>query len=158
VKGVQWLGELGLSFDLVVRPMELPDFAKLIKQCPGTRFILDHCGNPNAKFTPADTAKWKAGLAAVAENANVVCKVSGIAVNGFEKGKWGANELAPYVNATLDTFGPDRVRFGGDWPVLVGVGSFADWLTALKQIVSNRSAAEQDKLFRKNAATFYGLS
>lgn len=157
VKGVQLLGDLGLSFDLVVRPMELPDFAKLVKLCPGTRFILDHCGNPNAKFTSAETQPWKAGLSQMAENKNVVCKVSGIAVNGFEKGKWGATELAPFVTATLDAFGPDRVMFGGDWPVLVAVGSYADWLNALKTIVANRPAAEQEKLFSKNAAAVYGL-
>jgi L-fuconolactonase len=158
VKGVQLLGDLGLSFDLVVRPMELNDFAKFIAQCPGTRFILDHCGNPNAKFTANEYAKWKAGLAAVAANKNVVCKVSGIAVNGYEKGKWGANELAPAVNFTLDTFGPDRVMFGGDWPVLVAVGQYSDWVRTLQQIVANRPVEQQQKLFSKNATHFFGLS
>jgi len=45
VKGMQILGELGLSFDLCVRPEELPDHIKLVEKCPDTRFILDHCGN-----------------------------------------------------------------------------------------------------------------
>ena len=47
VRGIQLLGELGLSFDLCVRPAELPDCVKLVDKCPDTRFILDHCGNAN---------------------------------------------------------------------------------------------------------------
>jgi predicted TIM-barrel fold metal-dependent hydrolase len=45
IKGIQLLGELGLSFDLCMRPAELGDGVKLAEKCPGTRFIVDHCGN-----------------------------------------------------------------------------------------------------------------
>ncbi len=45
IRGVRLLGDLGKSFDLCMRPGELLDAAKLIDECPGTRFILDHCGN-----------------------------------------------------------------------------------------------------------------
>jgi predicted TIM-barrel fold metal-dependent hydrolase len=158
VKGIQLLGELGLSFDFCVRPMELPDFDKLVSQCPGTRFILDHCGNPNRNFKPSETEKWKKGLALLAARKNVMCKVSGLVANGFDKGEWKADDLAPFVNATLDAFGPDRVMFGGDWPVCLVAGSYKDWLTALRQIVSPRPEAEQRKLFHDNAVKFYSLA
>ncbi len=154
IKGVQLLGDLGKSFDICIRPGELADAAKLIETCPGTRFILDHCGNGDVRSK--DLTAWKKGMADVAKNKNVVCKVSGIVVNA-EPGKWKPEDLAPIINYTLDTFGPDRVMFGGDWPVCTKAATFKQWVDALKTIVKDRKAEDQLKLFHDNAVKFYGL-
>ena len=157
VAGVQALGELGLSFDLCMRAADLPDAAKLADKCPDTRFILDHCGNPQHAFTPEQTKQWKTDLAALAKKKNVVCKVSGFLANGWPKGKWKADDIAPVVNTTIDTFGVDRVMFGGDWPVVTLAGSYKDWLSALREIISKRPEADQKKILHDNAAKFYGI-
>jgi L-fuconolactonase len=157
VTGIQYLGELGLSYDLCVRPQELPNCVKLVEQCTGTRFILDHCGNPNAKFTAAELDTWKKDTAALAAKSNVVCKVSGFLANGYEQGKWTADGIAPIVNHICETFGWDRVMFGGDWPVVLMAASYAQWLTALRTIIRNQPEANQKKLLHDNAAKFYGI-
>jgi predicted TIM-barrel fold metal-dependent hydrolase len=155
IRGVQLLGEMGLSFDLCMRPGELLDAAKLIDACPGTRFILDHCGNGDVQAK--DLEPWKKGIAEVAKRKGVMCKVSGIVVNATP-GKWTADDLAPVIKHTLAVFGPDRVMFGGDWPVCTRAASFNQWLTALQQIVADRPRAEQRRLFHDNAARFYGVA
>ncbi|MCI0456933.1 MAG: amidohydrolase family protein [Gemmataceae bacterium] len=155
VRGIRLLGELGLSFDLCLRPGELADGGKLIDACPDTRFILDHCGNPNVQTT--DPSTWKRDLAAVARRKNVVCKVSGI-VTSARPGCWTADDLAPFVNHTLDVFGPQRVLFGGDWPVCTLAATYRQWVAALGSIVASRPLAEQRQLFHDNAVKFYGLS
>jgi predicted TIM-barrel fold metal-dependent hydrolase len=158
VKGIQLLGELGLSFDLCMRPAELPDATKLVDQCPNTRFILDHCGNGDLKHTQAQRDQWKKDMADIAKRKNVVGKVSGFIASAPGRGKWTLDDLAPIVNHTLEAFGPDRVMFGGDWPVcLLGVEKYADWATALQTIVKDRSEEQQKKLFHDNAVKFYGL-
>jgi predicted TIM-barrel fold metal-dependent hydrolase len=157
VKGIQLLGELGLSFDLCVRPAELPDMAKLVDQCPGTRFILDHCGNPRADFTKEQWEKWRKDMAAMAARKNVVCKVSGFIANGYQKGKWKTEDLAPAVNGTIEAFGVDRVMFGGDWPVCTLAATYREWLTALKELIAARPEADQKKVLHDNAAKFYGV-
>jgi predicted TIM-barrel fold metal-dependent hydrolase len=154
VAGVRLLGERGLRFDLCMRAKDLPDAAKLIDLCPGTRFILDHCGN--ADVQAKDRSQWEKDIAQVAERKNVVCKVSGI-VASAKKGSWTAEDLAPIVRHTMKVFGPDRVMFGGDWPVCTLTASYAEWVAALREIVSDRSAAEQRKLFHDNAVRFYEL-
>jgi L-fuconolactonase len=154
VKGIRLLGELGLSFDLCMRPGELPDAAKLIDACPDTRFILDHCGNANVQAK--DRTQWKKDIAEVAKRKSVVCKVSGI-VASAAPGKWKADDLAPIVEHTLEVFGPDRVMFGGDWPVCTLAATFAQWVTALKEIVRGRKEEEQRKLFHDNAVRVYAL-
>jgi predicted TIM-barrel fold metal-dependent hydrolase len=154
IKGVRLLGELGMSFDLCVRPGELLDAAKLIDACPDTRFILDHCGNANVQAK--DQSQWKRDIAAVAKRKNVVGKVSGIVVSA-KPGQWTADDLAPLVNHTLEVFGPDRVMFGGDWPVCTLTATYRQWVEALKSIVKNHGEAQQRKLFHDNAVRLYGL-
>jgi L-fuconolactonase len=157
VKGIQLLGDLGLSFDLCVRPAELPDMAKLVDQCPGTRFILDHCGNPRADFTKEQWERWRKDMAAMAARKNVVCKVSGFIANGYQKGKWETQDLAPAVNGTIEAFGTDRVMFGGDWPVCELATGYENWVSTLDRVVTGVSAIELGKLYRDNAIRFYRI-
>jgi predicted TIM-barrel fold metal-dependent hydrolase len=154
VKGIKLLGDLGLSFDLCMRSTELTDAAKLIDACPGTRFILDHCGNADVKSK--DRTQWKKDIAELARRKNVVGKISGI-VASAPPGKWTADDLAPIINHTLEVFGPDRVMFAGDWPVCTLAASFRQWVDALRTVVKDRKAEEQRKLFHDNAAKFYGI-
>ena len=158
VKGIQLLGTLGLSFDLCVWPAELPNCCKLLDQCPDTRFILDHCGNADLKHTPGEREQWKKEMAEIAKRKNVVGKVSGFIASAPARGKWTLDDLAPVINHTLEVFGPDRVMFGGDWPVcLLGVEKYADWANALKTVVQERPLDQHKKLFHDNAVKFYGL-
>ena len=167
IRGVRTLGKHGLNFEITIRPTELQDAAKLIRECPDTRFVLDHCGNgdPKAffpKFEPAferscKADEWKRGIDAVAAaRADVMCKISGI-VAFVPPGKWHAEHLAPVVNHCLDTFGPDRVFFGGDWPVCLLGSPLRGWFDALKEIISARPASDQRKLWSGNAIRFYGV-
>ncbi len=156
VESIQLLGELGKSFDLCVRPGEVVDAAKLVGQCPKTRFILDHCGNMSVTSTDlALRKKWEKGMQELAQKPNVICKVSGIIVTANKD--WKPEDLAQNINFTLDTFGEDRVIFAGDWPVCTLKATFAQWVNALKQIVKDRPVSFQKKLFHDNAAKFYGI-
>jgi predicted TIM-barrel fold metal-dependent hydrolase len=154
IKGVRLLGELGLSFDICIRPGELADAAKLIDACPDTRFVLDHCGNGDVQSR--DITQWKADMADLAKRKNVVGKVSGIVVNATPD-KWTAADLEPIVKHTLAVFGAGRVMFGGDWPVCTKAATFKQWVEAFKLIVSDRRVDEQRQLFHDNAVRFYGL-
>jgi L-fuconolactonase len=138
-----------------MRAAELRDAARLIDACPGTRFILDHCGN--ADVLARDRSAWKADIAEVARRERVVCKVSGIVAS--TKGQpWTPDDLEPIVNHVLDVFGPDRVLFGGDWPVCTLGASYAGWVNALKSVVRDRPEPDQRKLFHDNAARVYRLA
>jgi predicted TIM-barrel fold metal-dependent hydrolase len=154
VEGIRLLGKLGLSFDICIRAAELADAAKLIDACPDTRFILDHCGNPSVRAR--DLSGWRADIERVARRPNVVCKVSGI-VASAAPGPWTSDDLAPIVNYVLDTFGPDRVMFGGDWPVCTLAATYRQWVEALRTIVRERAERDQRKLFHDNAVAFYRL-
>jgi predicted TIM-barrel fold metal-dependent hydrolase len=168
IRGIRLLGELGLSFDLCMRPMELADGAKLAAACPQTRFIVDHCGNADCKSffksgdlrladakPDHDADAWRRDMERLAARQNVICKISGIAARVPKP--WSADDLAPIVNHCLDTFGPSRVVFGSDWPVCLTGAPLREWVTALKQIIASRLAAEQRQLLCDNAVRLYAL-
>ena len=156
VKNVRLLGKMGMSYDLCMRPDELTDGARLVEKCPGTRFVLDHCGNmPVGSEAAALRRKWMCGIKALASHENVVCKISGIVVTAPEG--WKAADLAPNMLYCIDTFGEDRAYFAGDWPVCRLRATFAQWVAALKTIVKDRPIAAQKKLFAENAEKFYRI-
>jgi L-fuconolactonase len=170
VRGLRLLGEWGLCFDLCVPPTALADGARLIGRCGDTRFVLDHCGNADPKVFRAkgrgakpqagpthDPEQWRRDIQQIARHENVVCKISGI-VSQLERGQWTPDDLAPIVNHCLDTFGPERVMFAGNWPVCTAGASLRQWVEALKTIVGRRGPGDQRRLFHDNAVRFYGLA
>lgn len=166
VRSIQLLGKLGKSYDLCMRPTELSDAKKLAAQCPDTRFIIDHCGNadPNAFLRSGSQGseepwhqpdQWKRDMDGLASLSNTICKISGIVARAPKE--WNAEHLAPIIDFCLLQFGPDRVVFGGDWPVCLLGSSYADWVKALKEVISERSQTEQRQLLHDNAVRLYGL-
>lgn len=159
VKSIQYLGDIGMRYDLCLRPGELMDGVKLVDQCPKTRFVLDHCGNAELDWPrrSAERRAWERGITALAERRNVICKISGI-IKTVPKGVNKAHALEPYVNHCLESFGPNRVMFASDWPVCTLGAPLREWVASLWWIVRNESAADKRRLFHDNARRFYELA
>ena len=79
-------------------------------------------------------------------------------IAGIDRQKDVVEQLRPFVEHVWNAFGPDRVVFGGDWPVCLLGGSYNQWVTALRQIAEGRSRVDQRKLFHDNAVRIYRLA
>lgn len=154
VGGIRLLGELGMSFDLCMRKEEIADAAKLVDLCPETRFILDHCGNANVQ--EKERGQWERDITDIAGRKNVMCKISGI-IASAKPDEWKPTDLEPIIRHCLRAFGPERVIFGGDWPVCTLAATYRQWVDALKWIVRDDPPEQQRKLFHDNAVRFYAL-
>jgi predicted TIM-barrel fold metal-dependent hydrolase len=110
----------------------------------------------DADVFSSDLTQWKRGIAAVARRPDACCKISGI-VASTRGHVWRAADLAPIIKHVLSEFGPDRVVFGGDWPVCTLGAPLATWLQALREVVRDRTPDDQRKLFHDNATQVYGL-
>ena len=64
---------------------------------------------------------------------------------------WTRDQLRPYIDHVIDCFGPDRILYGGDWPVSELAGGYLQWLATLDWATAGFSPAEKRKLFRDNA-------
>lgn len=163
---IRFLGDMDMRFDFIVPPAWLPDMAKLVRSCPGTKFQADHCCNsdPKAFFDPGkltgkpdnDRDEWITGVKAIASEKNVVCKISGLVsrLSGFPV---TAENIAPVIDHCLSAFGTERVMFASDWPWCLKGATIKDWVETLKQVVINRPYQEQKKLFHDNAIKHYKI-
>lgn len=154
VKGVQALADYGLSFDICISHIQMANTIKLVAQCPNVHFILDHIGKPDIRqqiFEP-----WKREIRTLAQFPNVCCKVSGLVTEADHKA-WTKEDLKPYIDHVIDSFGFDRVIFGGDWPVAYQATEYPRWVETLEWAVAGCSERELYKLFHDNAQAFYRL-
>lgn len=162
---LRWLGEQGLSFDLIIRVNWLSKVIPQFEKCPETTIIVNHCGSVDpVALLPENIEKprepkhssevWQSGMKALVEYENIICKISGI-VNKIPGDDINAALLGPCVNSCLDSFGPDRVVFASDWPVCLYGTSIKEWVSILKEIVKDRPMEEQRKLFHDNAKRIY---
>ena len=154
VRGVQLVADYGFSFDICIRHYQLPMVVELVRQCPTTRFMLDHLGKPGIKDHVLDP--WREHLAQLAALPNVWCKLSGL-VTEADPIHWTPGDLAPYLAHALEVFGEDRVVFGGDWPVLLLASSYDQWIETLDSLTRYISPEAERKLWSENARRFYRL-
>jgi L-fuconolactonase len=54
-------------------------------------------------------------------------------------------------------FGPERVMYGGDWPVSLLATTYQTWIETLTEATSGLSAEDQHRLFYQNAHQFYRM-
>lgn len=170
VENIRFLGEQGLKFSVHMRPSELGDAVKLADLCPDTTLILDHCGRPdpgivNGELGPErpdrnsfrhEKDKWLSDIHELSLRKNVICKISGLMVM-CPKEAPKAEYIAPTVNHCLDSFGPDRVVFGSNWPVCTITSSYEEWVQTLLKVIIDRSEEDKKKLLHDNAIRIYSL-
>jgi len=147
------LPKFGMSFDICAKSHELQVVPGLVAACPDVQFILNHCGNP--KIGEGEWESWATQLKAIAALPNVVCKVSGILAN--VKPDWTVEQIRPYVEFVIETFGWDRVVWGSDHPVVTLFANLTRWVNASREITAGASVDEQEKLYFRNAERVYRI-
>lgn len=153
IRGVQLLPDYDLSFDICIKGDEqFKNTLELVRQCPKVNFMLDHIGKPFIKEGIMEP--WAGYIQELAAMPNTWCKVSGVA-NEADMENWQPADLRPYLDRVLESFGFDRVAFGGDWPVVTLASTWKRWIETLCDAVSGCTDAERRKLFHDNAANYY---
>lgn len=149
------LPQLGLRFDALVQPRHLDTINVLSENLPDLKIVIDHAAKPIiANGQPAGD-KWEGGMARLAEKPNIYCKLSGLAT---EQGPgWHAKTLKPVSDHLLETFGPDRLMWGSDWPVLELSGSYTQWFNVAQELLADLSEQDMEKVMGQTATEFYGL-
>ncbi|GHH71670.1 metal-dependent hydrolase [Streptomyces sulfonofaciens] len=150
--GVGLLGEAGLPFDACVREHQLPELIELAEACPDTVIVLDHLGKPSADNP---SASWRQALRRLAEHANVVCKLSGLATEAAPG--TGPEPMAAVLREALGTFGPDRCLYGSDWPVMILATGYGTWLDLVCTALVPFGDAAADAVLHGNASRVYRL-
>lgn len=138
-----------LAFDALVIPRHLGNLFTFAARFPALRIVIDHGAKPH--IADGRISAWRAHMAALARLPNVWCKLSGLLT---EAGGRGSAAVRPYAETLLDLFGPSRLIFGSDWPVLRLAGDYAGWVDQCRDIVPSE---HHDAVFGANAISFYRL-
>ena len=145
------VAELGLAFDALVTPRELPAILRMLERHPRLRVVVDHGAKPG--IAAGLREPWATDLRAVARHPNVHCKLSGLATEAMLD--WRAATLRPYVEHLLDCFGTGRLMWGSDWPVVERGGGMERWWDATRALLAPLDRAAQAAILAGNARRFY---
>ncbi len=145
------LVERSLTFDALVLPRHLPRLLKRLERTPELACVIDHGAKPH--LATGEIGQWKSDMAAIAANTEAFCKLSGLVT---EAGADVSIEtIRPATDHLLQTFGPSRLMFGSDWPVLNLASSYLDWLAMTHELTARLTVEERSGIFGGNAARFY---
>ena len=145
------LEDHGLAFDALVLPQHLPRLLAVADRHPGLRIVVDHGAKPPIRERRLDP--WRHDMTALAARKNVVCKLSGLVTEAGPD--WRVTDLKPYTDHLLAAFGPDRLLWGSDWPVVDLAGGFERWCAATDGLLAGLAAAEAEAILGGNAARIY---
>jgi len=148
-----------LTYDVVGTKTDHLKCVQIINEkIPELKTVLDHlCTPPISK--KEKFGEWGEEIKIAAQNPNVFAKISGLGLicnNPFE---WNEEDILPYVDFVIETFGADRCMIGGDWPVALLADSYSKtWEKYFKVIERiGLTENEKDSIFYKTASTFYNF-
>lgn len=149
------IGRAGLPFDLNFLSRQLiPIAVPLLQACPDQAYVLDHCGVPDV--AGGDWELWRNGVNAVAAFPNVVVKLSGITTY-CAPGTASTALVQRYVDHLLQVFGPDRMLWGGDWPVVNLGAGLPGWIDMTRALLAGLSQDAQAAIAHGTARRVYGV-
>lgn len=139
----------GLVLDALIRPPHLPSLHRLAERHPALTIVVDH----GAKPVLSDLARWRADLAMLARRPRTWCKLSGLLTERGPDDPPEAIESA--VAALVALFGPDRLLWGSDWPVLRLHGDYRSWHDQARALVPME---QHGAVFEGAARAAYGIA
>ncbi len=154
-QGLSMLTDAGLVYEILIYADQLAEVVELVDRHPHQTFVLDHAAKPHIA---AETLQpWREQLGQLAMRSNVACKLSGL-VTEADWRNWTPNDLRPYLDACVESFGPDRLMAGSDWPVCLVATDYLRWWQTLDAYFASFSSDEKDRIFGENATRLYQLA
>ena len=156
IEGVNCLEKYDYSFDINPNYTQMDiirEFVpKISSQIP---LILDHCGKPG--IAQGALTQFRDDLRDLARYKNMWVKLSDLPP--YAGPNWSREQLFPYIAATIDIFGPERVIYAGDYPILLQSTTMEEWVDVLDEAFVKLGLTEQETrmIYRENAIQFYKM-
>ncbi|ASV29557.1 amidohydrolase family protein [Maribacter cobaltidurans] len=154
LRGIAELQKRDLVYEILVFPHQLLAVLEFVKHFPHITFVLDHMAKPYIKQGFFES--WALLMREIGQIENVNCKVSGL-ITEADYQNWTEQEMVPYFDLVLESFGTRRILYGSDWPVCLVAGEYKEVLALAKNFADKLSANEQVDFFYNNAQRIYNL-
>ena len=155
------LARRGMTLDIISRGTKNPkdQVQALCTAVPDLRIIIDHLGG--AKGPPPVDATWELEIRRLADVCpNVYMKFSSY-YDMYAPGDVvfpSPTDLASYkahFDVLFDAFGPDRLIYGSNYPVVTLGGTLAAHNAIAEEYLATKGTAARDKVMFQNAVKFY---
>ncbi len=143
----------GLVFDALIKPLHLRRLRVLCERHPALQVVIDHGAKPD--IASGRWQPWADGLQRLARETTAVCKLSGLLTEAGPQPRRGAAQR--WGEHVLATFGPQRVLWGSDWPVLELAASYRDWWDDTQALLAPLDDADRAAVLGANAQRIYRL-
>ena len=153
-KGISALKQHNYTYDVLIYPRQLKATLEFVDRFPDQKLVIDHCAKPDIAGKKID--EWADLMREIAQHPHVYCKLSGLFTEAKWK-HWSPAEFYPYLDVVFAAFGTGRLLFGSDWPVILLSGMYVQWKSLLEKYMKNFDREEKEKVFWKNAISFYNL-
>ena len=150
------LAELDLCFDALVTPAHLDVLPELAKRHPGLTIVVDHAAKPAIRDGNGAYEFWTPRIAQLAGFGNVSCKVSGLLTEAMPDADLSG--LQRWLDHLYTAFGPERLLWGSDWPVVLMEADYARWLSLCEEWLADKPQSARDQVFGMAACRIYGLA
>jgi L-fuconolactonase len=147
------LPRLGLRFEALVKPAQLPSLLQLFERHPDLPVAIDHGAKPD--IAHGEWEPWAGNMRAAAANPRARCKVSGLVTEAGPG--WTIDQLRRYVDHLVECFGPQRLMWGSDWPVLNLTATYPAWFAAIVALTRDWAPDDRTALMGGTARRFYGF-
>ncbi|WDR02321.1 amidohydrolase family protein [Devosia algicola] len=154
IEGVKLLEKFDYHFEINVNHTQMDIVREFVERVPNVRLILDHCGKPGIAEGAID--QYRDDLKALSAHENLVIKLSDLPVEA-DHHHWTEADFAPYIDATVEHFGFDRMIYAGDYPICLQATTLPQWVEVLDQAFSGVGEGDLRKFYRDNANDFYRL-
>jgi len=161
--GIGKVAERGLILEFLVDTSHLNDILGVYEQEPELKGMIEHMGKPDLR-RGSDRAQWRRHMQALAEETDVFCKLSiGPRVVDLEEiyahqGEgWELDWIQPPIRYLVEQFGPKRLAWGSDWPLVLLEADYAGGLQAMRDALGPMDADDEVAIFRSTAMRFYSL-
>lgn len=155
-RGLSALHAHALTYDLLLRPRELPAAIQAVNALPEMHWVLDHIAKP--EIAAGGWEPWATLMKELVE-ASPTCwvKLSGMATEA-NWSDWSTDDLRPYAHHVIETFGPNRCMLGTDWPVCLLAGSYQRIMDTALDLIAHLSSDQQTAIRSKSARAAYRLN
>ena len=154
IEGVNLLEKFGYHFEINVNYAQMDIVREFVRRISHVPMILDHCGKPG--IAKGAIAQYRGDVKELARHPNLWIKLSDLPVEA-DHAAWTEADLRPYIDATIEAFGIERVIYAGDYPVCLQATSLPRWVATLDHALAGLPRADLRKFYRDNANAFYRL-
>ena len=163
IDGIRKVADQGLILEFLVDSSHLQDILRAYDQVPELTGMIEHMGKPDLRHG-TDRAQWRQHMRALAQETNALCKLSiGPRVVDLEEiyahqGQgWELEWIQPPIQYLVEQFGPERLVWGSDWPLVLLESDYAGGLEAMRDALGPLDADDEMCLYRTTAVKFYSL-